>query len=224
VARVGERDAREHGPFVVVFIDTWQAFFDGKDSSKPVEAVEFTRRFRPFARLPGNPAVVLATHPVKNASNDDLIPYGGGSILNEIDGNFTLSRQPSGLVAFGWLGKLRGLDFEPPLYRIENKTSPGIVNVKGDLVQIPVVLPTSQGEAEDREADVANRDVKVLRVMAENPLAGERALALAAGMSRGAVQRALAKLARNKPAFVRKELGKWLITKAGKEALNIVGQ
>jgi hypothetical protein len=216
-----ERDAREHGPFTAVFVDTWQAFFDGRDSSKPVEAVEFTRRFRPFARLPGNPAVVLATHPVKNASDSELIPYGGGSILNEIDGNFTLSRQPSGLVAFGWLGKLRGLDFEPPLYRIENKTSPGIVNIKGELVKIPVMLPTSQAEAEDREAAVADRDIRILRAVVENPQASLKGLEMAARVTHGTLHRGLNKLSRARPTLVRNELGKWVATKAGKEALKM---
>jgi hypothetical protein len=217
-----KRDAQEHGPFVAVFIDTWQAFFDGRDSSKPVEAVEFTRRFRRFAYLPGNPAVILATHPVKNASNTELIPYGGGSILNEIDGNFTLSRQPSGLIALGWQGKLRGLDFEPPLFRIDHKTSPGIVNVKGELVEIPVMLPTSQAEVENREAAVANRDVRVLRAVDENPRASIRELETAARVTRGTLQRALNKLAKAKPALVGKELDKWVSTKAGKEALKAV--
>jgi hypothetical protein len=72
------REAKR-GPFAGVFIDTWQAFFDGRDANNPTEAVNFTKRFRPLTALPGSPAVVIAAHPNKNAANDELIPSGGGS-------------------------------------------------------------------------------------------------------------------------------------------------
>jgi AAA domain len=219
-----KRDAEEHGPFTAVFVDTWQAFFDGKDSNNPTDAVDFTRRFRPLTRLPGGPVVIIATHPVKRAGNDDLLPAGGGSILNEVDGNLTLSRQPSGVVAFGWQGKLRGLDFDPPLFRIENMSSPDILNAAGKQVKIPVMLPISPVEAEDREDAIARRDANVLRALVENPQAPIRALAFETQMKRSTVQRALAKLAKNKPPFVQQQLGKWMATKAGKEAIHNVGQ
>ena len=72
-------------------VDTRQAFFEGRDANNPTEAVTFTRGFRPPTRLPGSPVVPIAAHPTKNAANDNLIPYGGGSTLNEVDGNFTLA-------------------------------------------------------------------------------------------------------------------------------------
>jgi AAA domain len=219
-----KRDAEEHGPFTAVFVDTWQAFFDGKDSNNPTDAVDFTRRFRPLTRLPGGPVVIIATHPVKRAGNDDLLPAGGGSILNEVDGNLTLSRQPSGVVAFGWQGKLRGLDFDPPLFRIENRSSPDILNVAGKQVKIPVMLPISQTDAEDREDAIARRDANVLRAVAENPQAPIRALAFETSLPRTSVARSLNKMAKVKHPLVRQELDKWVVTKAGKEAIHNVGQ
>ena len=114
-----QEEARR-GPFTGIFIDTWQAFFDGQNASNPTEAVNFTRRFRPLTFLPGSPAVIVCAHPNKGASNDELIPSGGGSILNEIDGNLILAMQPNGLIENGWQGKFRGFHFEPRLFRIEN--------------------------------------------------------------------------------------------------------
>ena len=35
--------------FTLIIIDTWQAFFDGRDPNNNAEAVNFTRRFRPLA-------------------------------------------------------------------------------------------------------------------------------------------------------------------------------
>ena len=212
-------DADKHGPLSLVFIDTWQAFFDGKDSSSPTEALAFTIRFRALTRLPGGPAVVMATHPVKNAAPDQLIPYGGGSILNEVDGNLTLSRQPGGLVALGWQGKLRGLDFDPPVYQSDNRTAPGIVDVEGNPVKIPVLTTVTTAEAESREESAIDRDGQALEGLHANPRASLRGLAARTNMNHMVVKRALERLARAKPPLVRQELGKWFVTKAGEGAV-----
>ncbi len=212
-------EAEENGPLAMVIVDTWQAFFDGNDSNKPSEALAFTLRWRPLTRLPGNPTVVIATHPIKNATPDQLIPYGGGSILNEVDGNLTLALRPGGIIRMHWLRKLRGLEFEPPLYRIDTRTAPGIVNIEGDLVRIPVMFPVTAEEAEATEEASVNRDAQVLRFLAENPLASERDLASAVGVAKTTVRRALNRLAKVKPALVKYALGKWVVTKAGKDAL-----
>ena len=222
-----KQDAEQNGPFAAVFIDTWQAFFDGKDSSNPTDALAFTIRFRPLTRLPGGPVVVMATHPVKRAAADGLIPYGGGSILNEVDGNLTLFRSPGGMIALHWQGKLRGLDFEPALYRIETRTAPAIVNVEGLMVRIPVMFPVTPEEAEASEDVSANHDAQVLQALAENPQASTRGLAFETGLHRSVVRRALHRMGKAKPILVRQELGKWVVTKAGKEALkrnNEMGQ
>jgi hypothetical protein len=209
----------KHGPFAAVFIDTWQAFFDGKDANHPTDAVDFTRRFRPLTRLPGGPAVVIAAHPVKRASNEDLLPYGGGSILNEVDGNLTLAPQPCGLIELGWQGKFRDLGFEPPLYRMEHLMSPDIVDTAGRQVAIPVMLPATVEDAEARETGIVYKDTRLLRVLADNPSGYLSTWSAAAGINRSKANRTLHKLAKEKPSLTRQTLGKWTLTKAGKEAL-----
>lgn len=131
---------------------------------------------------------------------------------------------PSPLIALGWQGKLRGLDFEPPLYRIETRTCPAIVNVEGQLVKIPVLQSVSEAEAEARDDASVDHDAQVLRALAENPQAAERGLAFETRLDRNFVRRALNRLARAKPALVQQVLGKWVITKAGKEALKRGGK
>ena len=69
------------GPFSLIIGDTLQALFDGNDINDNVQAGEFMRRRRPLTQIKGNPAVIVAAHPVKNAAADNLIPYGGGAIL-----------------------------------------------------------------------------------------------------------------------------------------------
>jgi AAA domain-containing protein len=209
----------EYGPFTGVFIDTWQAFFDGRDANNPTEAVNFTKRFRPLTSLPGAPVVVVAAHPNKNASASDLIPSGGGSVLNEVDGNLALAIQPSGLIELGWQGKFRGFHFEPQLFRIEKMFSPDIVDVEGREIGIPLMFPSSAEDAEVRETAIAKREIRLLKAIADNPLASATQLAAKAEIPRGSLTRALARLAKERPKLIQEKLGKWTATEAGKQAL-----
>jgi hypothetical protein len=159
----------EQGPLAQIIVDTWQAYFDGRDSNLPTEAVNFTRRFRPLTLLPGEPTVIIAAHPVKNATKDNLIPYGGGSTLNEVDGNLCAWRAPSGDFMLGWQGKFRGTDFEPIPYRIDRLGSPDILNVKGAQVLMPILRSIAIEDVETREAAIARLDVAVLRAAADEP-------------------------------------------------------
>jgi RecA-family ATPase len=213
-----EREA-EHGPFAFIVVDTWQAYFDGRDANHPTEAVDFTRRFRPLTRLPGSPAVVVAAHPIKNASNDNLIPYGGGSTLNEVDGNFTLARQPTtGYFEFWWQGKIRGAHFEPFSYRIDKLTSPDIVDINGTEVAMPVMFPVTAEDVEAREASTVNRDAALLKAMSENQNGSMQAWANASGQNKRAVQTALQGRLK-KGRLVEKSLGKWSLTSKARKAL-----
>jgi hypothetical protein len=212
------REAK-HGPFTGIFIDTWQAFFDGRDSNNPTEAVNFTKRFRPLTCLPGSPAVVVAAHPNKNASVNELIPSGGGSTLNEVDGNLALAMQPSGLIELGWQGKFRGYHFEPQLFRIEKLCSPDIVDIEGRQIAIPIMLPATAEDAETREAAIAEREIRLLRAIVEHPSASTTELAAEAKIPRGSLSRALTRLGKERPKLIQEKLGKWTATKAGKQAL-----
>lgn len=209
---------REDGSaFTLIVIDTWQAFFDGKEPNNNAEAVSFTRRFRPLAKANGQPVVVVAAHPVKQARDDNLLPYGGGGTLNEIDGNFTLSLDETGLYCFHWLGKIRGLPFDPLHFRIDKLDSPDVVTVEGARVKMPVMFPVDQEAVEARGKALANRDEALLKALDANPGASMTALAAAAGVARGGVNRSLKRL--HKQKLVREQLGKWAVTNAGKEAL-----
>ena len=70
------RHLAETEPFALVIVDTFAAFFDGDDVNNAVQAGEFMRRCRPLTQIPGAPAVLVSAHPVKNASEEQLIPYG----------------------------------------------------------------------------------------------------------------------------------------------------
>lgn len=206
---------RETGEaFTLIIIDTWQAFFDGNEPNNNAEAVSFTRRFRPLAKANGQPVVIIAAHPPKQAGNDNLLPYGGGGTLNEIDGNFTLRRDESGLYCFHYLGKIRGLPFDPLHFRIDRLDSPDVITVEGDRVQMPVMFPIDEEAVEARTEAIAKRDLALLRAMAADPGGSERKWAAAIEASRRIVSVALERLLRDR--LVTKKARRWRLTNEGK--------
>ena len=216
------RDASSVEPFRLIFIDTLAAFFDGNDINDAVQGGEFARRLRPLTRLPGLPAVVVAAHPVKNATEDQLVPYGSGAILNEVDGNLTLWRRPdSGTVRFHWSGKLRGLEFEPSEYRFEIGGSPDVLDAKGRQVQLPTMLPATA--LDDATKEKADLDVKValLRAVQADPKATQRDLAALVERSPSVVNGKLKQLKAEKLADL--VLGAWSLTTKGEKALARAG-
>ena len=154
-------------PFALIIVDTLAAFFDGENINDAVQGGEFMRRLRPLTQIPGLPSVIVAAHPVKNASEDALVPYGSGAILNEVDGNLTLWKKPeTGIVSLHWQGKLRGLEFQPVPFRFEITGSPDILDAKGRQVQLPTLRPTSEQAAEDRQRAEVDTD----RLVCQNGL------------------------------------------------------
>ncbi|HZZ24105.1 MAG TPA: AAA family ATPase [Roseiarcus sp.] len=160
--------------FTLIVVDTWQAYFDGRDPNNNAEAVSFTRRFRPLAAGEGQPIVLIAAHPPKQASNDNLLPDGGGGTLNEVDGNFTLRLDENGLCQFHWQGKIRGLPFDPLHFRIDKLDSPDVVTVDEARVKMPVMFPVGDEAVEEREETFAKLNLAVLKAMADDPTGSER--------------------------------------------------
>jgi hypothetical protein len=199
--------------FTLIIIDTWQAFFDGKEPNNNAEAVSFTRRFRPLAKANGQPIVIIAAHPPKQARDDNLLPYGGGGTLNEIDGNFTLRRDESGLYRLHWQGKIRGLPFDPAHFKINRLDCPDVVTVEGDRVPMPVMVPIDEEAVEERGEAFAKRDLALLNAIAADPGGSEKTWALAINAHKSAVHRTLERLAREK--LVTKKARRWRLTGDG---------
>ena len=215
-------EAAKNGPLRLVLVDTLAAFFDGDNINDNVQGGGFMRRLRPITRLPGRPAVVVAAHPVKNAPQDNLLPYGGGAILNEVDGNLTLWRRsegPAGIVELHWQGKLRGLEFNPIPFRFEITTSPEVMDAKGREVALPTMLPVvvSTDDIEAREQADTDISVALLKAMQAAPKATQRQWADAIRCPSSTVGRRLHKLKDEKLVGV--ALGKWSLTPKGEKEL-----
>lgn len=208
----------EHHPLALIIVDTLAAFFDGDNINDAVQGGQFMRRLRPLTQIAGLPSVVVSAHPVKNASEEALVPYGSGAILNEVDGNLTLWKNPAtGLVSLHWQGKLRGLEFEPVPFRFEIMGCPDILDAKGREVHLPTLRPSSAEVAEDRQQAEVDTDRKLLFAMIAEPSATQQEWAAAIGRSKGLVNRKLQRLRGDK--LVDETLGKWTVTPKGKKAV-----
>ena len=142
------------GPVALVVVDTSAAYYEGDDENANVQMGIHARRMRALVGLPGEPCVLVACHPVKNATPDNMVPKGGGSFLNEVDGNLTCSKLDS-VVALHWQGKYRGPDFPPIPFELHTVTTDRLRDSKGRL--IPSVVATPLSEKERSEADVNSR-------------------------------------------------------------------
>jgi RecA-family ATPase len=78
------------GGVEMVVVDTSAAYFEGTEENGNVEAGAHARQMRQtLGGLPGGPTVLVLCHPVKNPSQDNLPPRGGGAFIAEVDGNLT---------------------------------------------------------------------------------------------------------------------------------------
>lgn len=211
-------DAEANGDFQLVCFDTFQAGFAaaGAGAFNDNEAtLGYTARLRPLTTLPGFPSVLVAFHPTKNAGESELIPYGGGSTYNEIDGNLTLWKEAQIRLHHN---RLRGPEFEPRYFRIEMSSCPDIVDKQGYQILLPVLRPTTDADVEERATVQTKTDLKLLKAMMEAPEGKQRDWAQAIGMSLGTVNARLSVFIRQK--LVDKILDRHFLTEKAKKLIN----
>ena len=141
-------EAQAIGGVVLVVVDTSAAYFETDDANSNTQQGEHGRRLRTLTQLPGGPCVLVNCHPVKNAAPDNLVPYGGGAFLNEVDGNLTCSNGNTA-IDVGWQGKFRGPDFEPLAFKVRSVTHERLKDSKGRLV--PTVIAEHLSEIGQQE-------------------------------------------------------------------------
>ena len=210
-------DAEAKGDFQLVCFDTFQAGFAAANAGafNDNEAVlKYVTRLRLMILLPGSPSGLVAFHPTKNAGEAELIPYGGGATMNEIDGNLTLWKETS--IKFHW-NRLRGPEFEPRFFRIELLSCPDIVDKHGREILLPVMRPSTEMDAAEGEKNDGNLDLALLRAMNANPEGSQLEWAFAIGIkAKSAVNSKIQKLKGKKLVEERLD-GKWRLTPKGQK-------
>jgi hypothetical protein len=136
------------GGVSLVVVDTSAAFFEGNDENDNKEHGDHARRLRTLTTLPGRPCVITACHPVKNATDENLQPRGGGAFLAEIDGNLTACTTAGG-VEVSTQGKFRGPDFPQMHFQLRTVTHERLKDSKGRLIPTVVAAPLSEQAREE---------------------------------------------------------------------------
>ena len=122
----------------MITVDTGPAFLAAcgfGDENDNIQSLRYALKLRELTKLPGNPTVLVPTHPIKNAAKDNLLPRGGGAFLNEMDGNLTLWAEGDRLTTeLSWQGKIRGPNFDPITFALEPGTCPELVDPAGRMI------------------------------------------------------------------------------------------
>lgn len=215
-------------PLALIVGDTASSFFPGEDENSNVEVGRYARTLRSFTEeCDGSPAVMVLSHPVKNASRSNLLPRGGGAFLNELDGNLTLWSASRGEVTeMHWQGKIRGPDFSAFGYSLRS-VSTGLIDEKGREEITIIAEPMSEEAiAEHGKQALANADV-VLRSLRDHPDWSLAQIARETGWvdeggnpERWRAQRAIEELVDDKLIHKRREREHWKLTPKGEEILD----
>jgi hypothetical protein len=161
--------ARHGGEFGLVIVDTGPSFFEGDDESNRVQMLAHAKMFRSLIELiPGRPCIVVNCHPIKNAAADNLLPAGGGTFLNEMDGNLTASKTES-TVELHWQGKFRGPEFAPMHFLIKTITHPRLKDKKEKLIPTCLAEWISEQATEEIAAQKNADENRVLEHISWNP-------------------------------------------------------
>lgn len=151
-----------------VVTDTAQAFFTGDNENDNKQMVDFADSLRTFTKFKGRPAVIVPSHPTKNTANV-LVPRGGGSFLNAVDGNFTHRRRAGETYTrLHWAGKFRGPPFEELRFQLEQTSGP-LCDSEGKELPTVLARPISAAEAQKIDAEDMTDASTVLQACRDFP-------------------------------------------------------
>ncbi len=155
------------GGVVLVIIDTGPSFFMGDNENDNTDMLGHAKMMRRLVNLPGNPTVIAAMHPTKNATKDALLPRGGGAFLAEVDGNLTCWRDDM-LVTLHWAGKHRGVDFEPLMFELQPVTARRLIDSRGRHIPTVIANELSKEDQRARVSDVRQEEDSILMLLHQN--------------------------------------------------------
>jgi len=212
------KETDEINDLVQVLVDTAAAYFPGTETNSNSEQGEYARLLRQMTFLKNKPAVVALSHPVKNASRDNLLPMGGSAFLNEVDGNLTLWAGVERQTTLHWQGKFRGPEFDPVTFELVEEHCEAVKNEAGVLLPSVVAKPMAEAEVEAAENMAEAEEDRLMRAMHGSQAASFARLADQLGWKKRKVQRLMERLAEAK-LVEQKRNKKYLLTNKGTEAI-----
>jgi hypothetical protein len=215
--------ASRGGEFGLVIIDTGPVFYEGDDENNRTQQAKHAAMLRELIDIiPGQPAVIANVHPVKNAAADNLLPAGGGSFLNQVDGNLTAAKIDN-TTELHWQGKFRGVEFAPMHFMLKTVTHERLKDRKGRLIPTVISEWISDRAKEEIAKQKVNDEDKLLALIHADPKATLASLAAKMGWklfsgepNKMRVQRAIKRM---KKLVTETRAGNYRLTNDGKVAL-----
>jgi hypothetical protein len=179
---IGDEAAARGGNFGLVIVDTSPAFFEGDDENSRSQMGAHAMLLRSLINtVPGGPSVLALCHPTKNPDLDNLLPAGGGTFLNEVDGNLTAVKGNDTTVDVHWAGKFRGPEFAPLHFILKTVTHPDVKDSDGRPLPQVVCEPLSEDDKDDIVDRKCADENDVLALIAANPAISYRDIATQMG-------------------------------------------
>jgi hypothetical protein len=206
----------------LVIIDTDQAYFLGDEGNSNEQRKWFAKVLRHLLKLPGNPAALVNCHPTKGATRDNLVPIGGSSFLNEVDGNITCWTEDRTCTIQPHASKWRGVAFEALSFELRTVTCDRLKDTKGRDIPSVMAVPITEEGAARRAAVTEEDDKAVLRLVYRDKQASLVSIARALSWfwpdgttpAKSKVQRTIDRLKASKLVY-NYHGGKYRITKKG---------
>jgi hypothetical protein len=179
--RLKEEATRAGGEFGLVIIDTGPVFYEGDDENNRTQQARHAAMLRELIDIiPGKPAVIANVHPVKNAAPDNLLPAGGGSFLNQVDGNLTAAKTDN-TTELHWQGKYRGVEFAPMHFMLRTVTHERLKDSKDRSIPTVVCDWISDGAKEEITKQRICDEDRLLALIDKDPRATQASLAMKMG-------------------------------------------
>lgn len=212
---------------VLIIVDTDQAIAmtSADDENSNASRLEHAKRLRTLTKCASRPTVIDLCHPIKHvASVDGCVPRGGGSFLNEVDGNFRLWKNGDLVELSSDPNKFRGAPVTIT-FRVEMVTTEKLKDTKDRLLTFPLFVAVSESDASalgrEQWSD-GNRLLDAILAAPDGSLADwARAcqwLDNAGKPLKSKVHRLLTQLLNDDPPLVRRRRGgRWALTQAGEK-------
>jgi hypothetical protein len=217
-------EAQALGDLALVIVDTSAATFEGSDENSNVDGLVHAKRMRSLTELRGKPTVLVLCHPVKSATNDNLLPRGGSAFFGEIDGNLC-ARKNDSAVELHWFGKIRGMDFAPIAFRLDTVVAERLKDARGRKMPTVLATPIDDASKQVMAATERSDQDRVLRAISDQPgessneIAKRLGWAMRDGKPYGVrVRRAAERMAGD--GLLVKHRGEWILSARGEKELN----
>jgi 5S rRNA maturation endonuclease (ribonuclease M5) len=217
-------EAKDHGPFSLIIVDTSAAYFKGDDENSNKDLGDHARMLRGLVDLHGGPTILVTCHPVKHADHTNLLPRGGGAFLAEVDGNLVAILNNT-LIEIDTQGKFRGPEFAPFAFKLQPGKCERLRDTKGRMIWTITAVPVTEQERVDIEDSMEAKQEELIILMKDKPGLSfmEYARALGWQSSNGEpnkrlVQRIMDRMVRDH--MVEKVRGKYELKKKGETWMN----